>query len=202
MKICNTLKILGFAGVFSLFAACAGSPPTQEMSDARQAIQAAKDAGADKHVPGLLKSSEELIQSAETKLNNKAFRKARKDAIAAKNSAMTANSVATAIKNAAVVLKKAESLGNVWRDSSRMATDAQKAAAEGDVKKALKLANTAKMEGEHAINQYYVELVTYKASKLEDSDSLNPSQKAALGAVKDALNKKDGKKALDLLEKI
>lgn len=202
MKIYNTLKFLGFAGVFSLFAACAGSPPTQEMSDARQAIQAAKDAGADKNVPGLLKSSEDLIQSAEIKLNNKAYRKARKDAKAAKNNAMTATSVSTAIKTATAAIKKAEGFGYVWRDSSKMITDAQKAAEEGDVKKALKLANTSKNEGEHAINQYYLETASYKAGKLEDGDSLNPSQKSALGAVKDALNKKDGKKAMDLLEKI
>ena len=68
---------------------CAGAP-VQEMSNARQAIKAARDAGADKVVPTTLSEAQVLLERAETNLQRRAYRDARRDAIAARNKATEA----------------------------------------------------------------------------------------------------------------
>lgn len=68
---------------------CAGAP-VQEMSNARQAIKAARDAGADKVVPSTLSEAQALLERAETNLQRRAYRDARRDAIAARSKASEA----------------------------------------------------------------------------------------------------------------
>lgn len=68
---------------------CAGAP-VQEMSNARQAIKAARDAGADKIVPSTLSEAQTLLERAETNLQRRAYRDARRDAIAARSKATEA----------------------------------------------------------------------------------------------------------------
>ena len=70
-------------------AACAG-PPVQEMSDARQAIEAAEEAGALEHAPMQLRFARDLINSAETKLSKRAYNQARRDARLAREKAVEA----------------------------------------------------------------------------------------------------------------
>jgi len=62
-----------------LLAACA-SAPVQEMSDARQAIQAAEEAGAATLSPDALRDAKRLLTSAERKLQREAYASARQDA--------------------------------------------------------------------------------------------------------------------------
>jgi hypothetical protein len=69
--------------------ACAGAP-VQEMSNARQAIRAARDAGAAKLAPGTLSEAETLLQRAEESLQNRAYRDARRNAVAARGKAAEA----------------------------------------------------------------------------------------------------------------
>ncbi|MGD8976095.1 MAG: DUF4398 domain-containing protein [Gammaproteobacteria bacterium] len=69
-----------------LLAACAG-PPVQEMSDARQAIQAAEDAGADDSAPMVLQQARDYLSSAEQKLQKRAYNGARVDARLAREKA-------------------------------------------------------------------------------------------------------------------
>jgi hypothetical protein len=64
--------------VFAL-TACAGVP-AQEMSDARQAIRAARAAGAEKAAPATLTAAQEGLQSAEEALRQRDFREARRAA--------------------------------------------------------------------------------------------------------------------------
>jgi hypothetical protein len=66
--------------------ACAGAP-VQEMSNARQAIKAARDAGAEKVVPQTLSEAQALLERAEVNLQRRAYRDARRDAIAARGKA-------------------------------------------------------------------------------------------------------------------
>lgn len=68
---------------------CAGAP-VQEMSNARQAIKAARDAGADKIVPQTLNEAQALLERAEANLERRAYRDARRDAIAARGKATEA----------------------------------------------------------------------------------------------------------------
>ena len=73
-----------------LFAGCETAPPVQEMSDARQAIAVAKEAGAEELATIHLKAAEFYLQSAEEKLNNQQFSQARSDAKQAKMKALDA----------------------------------------------------------------------------------------------------------------
>ena len=59
------IKHIGWAALCAalLLTACAG-PPVQEMSDARQAIQAAEDAGADDKAPMVLQQARDYLVSA------------------------------------------------------------------------------------------------------------------------------------------
>lgn len=85
-------RLLLFA--LSLFIAACETAPVQEMSDARQAIMVAREAGAEDLAAGELRKAEAYLESAESKLEQRAFSQARVDALAAKNSALEALSVA------------------------------------------------------------------------------------------------------------
>lgn len=70
-------------------AACSGAP-VQEMSNARQAIRAARDAGAERSAPQKLNEAEALLNRAEDSLERRAYREARRNAIAARDKAAEA----------------------------------------------------------------------------------------------------------------
>lgn len=72
-----------------LVAACQ-TAPVQEMSDARQAISAARDAGAEQYAASLLQVAVGHLQSAERLLNERKYSQARLDALDAKNTALDA----------------------------------------------------------------------------------------------------------------
>lgn len=71
-------------------AACETAPPVQEMSDARQAIEVAREAGAADLAAAELAEAEQYLESAEKKLNDQAYREARQDALEAKSKALNA----------------------------------------------------------------------------------------------------------------
>jgi hypothetical protein len=64
--------------------------PVQEMSDARQAIAVAKEAGAAQYAATDLKAAEEHLSSAETNLDMRHYSQARDEAIQAKSRALVA----------------------------------------------------------------------------------------------------------------
>ncbi len=82
-----------FAGLLSvgLLSACAGVP-VQEMSDARQAVEAARQADARIYAPEELQAAENLLQRAEEALTEGYYRQAREDAEAAREQAVSAQS--------------------------------------------------------------------------------------------------------------
>ena len=71
-------------------AACETGPPMQEMSDARMAIEVAREAGAGQLATADLRAAESLLTSAQRYLSQKAYSQARTDALAAKNRALDA----------------------------------------------------------------------------------------------------------------
>ena len=77
---------LTLAGV----SACETAPPVQEMSDARQAIAVARDAGAADLAAAELAAAEQYLQRAEQRLEDHAYREARNDALEAKTKALNA----------------------------------------------------------------------------------------------------------------
>ena len=77
-----------------LLAACQTSPPVQEMSDARQAIAAAIEAGAGTVAQEELKKAEDHLDAAEERISEKAYTAARREAMTAKQNALDALSIA------------------------------------------------------------------------------------------------------------
>ncbi len=82
-----------------VLAACETAPPVQEMSDARQAIAVAREAGAEEHAPLQLKEAVDFLQRAEQKLNEREYLVARQDALAAKERALAARKAAENARN-------------------------------------------------------------------------------------------------------
>lgn len=76
--------------VFALLYACATGPPVQEMSDARQAIAAAREAGAADRAAEDLLAAEAYLDSAQRSLSERAYGSARRDATLAKERARKA----------------------------------------------------------------------------------------------------------------
>lgn len=70
--------------------ACVTAPPVQEMSDARQAIRAAEQAGAAIYSPNKLAEASDLLEKAQRKLEAGAYFEARQNALDARKKAMQA----------------------------------------------------------------------------------------------------------------
>lgn len=66
------------------------------MSDARQAIAVARDAGAEQLAAEDLHAAEAYLDSAQRKLSERAYAQARQDALQAKNRALAALAIAEA----------------------------------------------------------------------------------------------------------
>lgn len=79
--------------VVLVFAACAGAP-VQEMSNARQAVAAARQLGAEHIAAKDMAEAERLLQSAQTALDIGDYATARADAIRARNQAVKAQHIA------------------------------------------------------------------------------------------------------------
>lgn len=71
-------------------------PPVQEMSDARQAIKAAREANAEKYAPQKLRSAEDSLELATKTLEQKEYEAARMAATVAKALAVKARDAAIA----------------------------------------------------------------------------------------------------------
>lgn len=86
-------RVLLVALLFIAISACA-SAPVQEMSDARQALQAAEAVNASLRAPGDYTKAKQHLHEAETALHSRDYRTARKQAVLAKTHALKARSLA------------------------------------------------------------------------------------------------------------
>ena len=127
--------------ILTLLIAGCSIVPMQEMSDARQAIQAARHVKANSITPPTFAKAKQQLTQAEQNLEAGKFKQARQAAILAKKQALNAYNVAIAIQRA----KK------LWQTLSRITDNmgqtllekAQFAALEGKVEKAINLAEEA-----------------------------------------------------------
>ncbi|MDJ0812578.1 MAG: DUF4398 domain-containing protein [Woeseiaceae bacterium] len=92
------LRGILIAALFVL-AACE-TMPVQEMSDARQAISAAREAGAEEHAAEQLLAAESALESAEESLSTRNYGVARQEAMAAKTAAIDALRLSEAARDA------------------------------------------------------------------------------------------------------
>lgn len=81
----NALAIVAYCALIG----CAGAP-VQEMSNARQAIRAARDAGAEQVAAEQLTQARALLERAEADLQSRSYREARRNAVAARGKAVEA----------------------------------------------------------------------------------------------------------------
>lgn len=76
--------------LWALLAGCATTAPVQEMSDARQALQAAEQAGARERAAEALRRSRALLEEAQLRLESGEYGSAREKALEAKRVAIEA----------------------------------------------------------------------------------------------------------------
>jgi len=94
----RTLPLLAAASLLAVqLAGCAGLP-AQEMSNARQAVQAARKAGADKYAPTEMAEADRLLKSATANVRKGEYRAARDEAELAREKATEARRLAEAAK--------------------------------------------------------------------------------------------------------
>ncbi|GMQ88212.1 MAG: hypothetical protein BMS9Abin08_1443 [Gammaproteobacteria bacterium] len=79
--------------LLALGSAC-GSAPVQEMSEARQAIDAARAAGAEQYAAEQYNKAQALLKKAKQLLNDDHFSKARRSAAEARDEAVRARETA------------------------------------------------------------------------------------------------------------
>jgi hypothetical protein len=83
-------RALGVLVLLLSLAACETAPPVQEMSDARQAITVAREAGAADLAAAELAEAEKYLKNAEQQLDHQQYREARHAALEAKYRAQKA----------------------------------------------------------------------------------------------------------------
>lgn len=90
MRQVSMTLLFGWCLTMLALTGCAVSAPVQEMSNARQTIQAARDVGAAEHAPELLSIAEKLLDKAARKLEQGDYQIARDFALEAQEQAMRA----------------------------------------------------------------------------------------------------------------
>jgi len=86
---CRSVVYLFAALVLGALIGC-GSAPVQEMSEARQAIEAARVAGAEEFAPESYEKAQTHLRAAEEMLDNRHFKDARENAALARDEAISA----------------------------------------------------------------------------------------------------------------
>ncbi len=143
------LKITGFLFIpwLVLLTACA-SAPTQEMSDARQALKAAHDVGAPEHAREKMQHAEALLNKAERELASGDFSDARNDATAARAEAIKAQDIAQVMSATKLALLNAIEQGRLSDEATALYDQAVVAADENRIHEAIRLANKARHQAE------------------------------------------------------
>jgi len=140
IRIAAALSLVALAG-------CA-TAPTQEMSDARQSVQVAQEAGAERYGVQNLRNAREHLQRAERELELRYFSSARQDAELAKNEAIKAHNVSLALKAAQTAIDNSKAAAEIIEQAKALLTAATEAAAQGRDKRAIQLAEDAKRKAE------------------------------------------------------
>ncbi|VAW83954.1 hypothetical protein MNBD_GAMMA16-1774 [hydrothermal vent metagenome] len=118
---------------FLLLVGCA-SYPTQELSNARQALKAAQDADAAHHAPIHLNKATELLSNAEHALEPKdlSYARARNNALASKTEAIKARKLSLAFALTIKELNDRPLSIPVHNEASQLLEQAKDAAQSGD----------------------------------------------------------------------
>jgi hypothetical protein len=146
-------RLLASLSILTWFLCGCASVPTQEMSDARQALQAARAAGAETDAPESLRSTKQLLLQAEQALAFGDYGRARREAISAKEEAIKARTMAVAIGQAKVALANAQAQGHQLPAVVGVLGEAEAAARLGDASTAVRLAEQVRRDSENALSR-------------------------------------------------
>ncbi|MBK9131561.1 MAG: DUF4398 domain-containing protein [Gammaproteobacteria bacterium] len=129
--------------MMTALAGCAIAP-TQEMSDARQSVQAAHEAGARDYASRNLRIAVDYLEEAERELELRYFSRARHDAVVARSEALKARNVTLAIREAEGEIARTSAAEDAVQQATELLLGAMQAATEGKDKKAIRLADEAR----------------------------------------------------------
>ena len=190
-------NIASWLATMLLLAGCAtsGAPPTQEMSDARQALDAARQVDAASHVPDTLQDAQSLLSKAEEKLGEGAFAQAQHDALAAKAGATKARTMASAISEAKAALQEADAVGALSGDAMGLLQQAEAAALIDDDETTVRLAREATQHAERDVNQALLDRTRTLLSEARSLPLFTSAQQADMDAIEAAHRRKEGKAA-------
>lgn len=182
----------------SLLSGCAHAP-IQEMSDARQAVQSAREAGAGAYARPTLEQAEGDLNDAEGALKTYQFDLARGQALAAKERAGIARRVALGLRGAETALSGADRVGARDHEARELFDRAQDAARAGDASTAIDLADRARLEAERAVGRYYLETARRLLRDAEGQfPKMGPEDRARYEAAQAAVDVADGRRAYEL----
>lgn len=134
----------GAAALVTIALAGCAIAPTQEMSDARQSVQAAHEAGARDYASRNLRIAVEYLEEAERELELRYFSRARHDAVVARSEALKARNVTLAIREAEGEIARTGAAEDAVQQATELLLGAMQAATEGKDKKAIRLADEAR----------------------------------------------------------
>lgn len=174
--------------------------PTQEMSDARQAVKAAQEVQAMRYVPEPTHKAQESLRRAEALLEAGQFEKARQQALVAKQEAVKAYDMTVAIEQAKQTWQNVALIAYPL-DVENLLKNAEKAAQEGDKESTLLFAEEAQQQGKKALNQAYLQRVeTMLETVIQALSQLNAEQQALLDQIQQAYEAQQGKQAYQLIK--
>jgi hypothetical protein len=169
------------------------------MSDARQAVQAAREAGAVDHAGAALAKAERRLAKAEVALGTNQYDEARDLALEAKDRAGKARELAVATRKAEIALAEAGRLGVDGGEARDLLALSRARAREGDPVEAAKLAERANREAEEALNRHYLEAARgIVAAAAPRRRSLAPSLGARFDEAQAAIENQEGRRAYEL----
>lgn len=183
-----------------LLSGCATSgPPTQEMSDARQALDAARQVDAASHAPETLQDAQSLLSKAEEKLSEGAFAQAQHDALAAKAEATRARTMAAAISETKAVLQEVDSFDALSTTGAggahELLRQAEAAALINDDQAVVRLAREARQRAEHDMNHALLGKTQTLLTEVYTLQPFSDAQRAEVRAIEETYRRGDGKSA-------
>jgi len=179
--------------IMAVLSGCA-SAPLQEMSDARQALQAAREADAGAYAPTRYGEAEQRLLRAEKRLSSREYKSARGNALTARREAIASRNMAQAISQAKQVLAQADEEKALSQEARDWLTQAEAAAAAGDENATVNAAAHAKKQAledlrraresrqrEQQENRSWLEQATALLDEARRAEvSMNDEQRSAL----------------------
>ena len=146
----NILQRLGLCGFAKLISAClflalaaCASVPSQEMSDARRAFDAANQVQASQVAPSAMRRARVALDDANTALREGRYDRARVFAQTARGEAIAARQLSHELTAVARAIEIARKQGQPWQGAEQLVQQALQVSANGDMSRAMAMAKRA-----------------------------------------------------------